>query len=78
MNFLAINVAHDLASGRIDAEEARRQYTETAKAFHGGQRSPYTRGLQFDVSQGGTADKDEITIPETVLHKIGETLGMTD
>jgi hypothetical protein len=78
MNFLAINLSHDLATGKVDADEARRQYTEIAKAFQAGHPSPYTQGLQFDVQHGGTADRDEITIPETILHKLGEKLGITE
>ena len=78
MNFLAINLSHELATGQIDADEARQRYSEIAKSFHEGTPSPYTKGLLFDVPHGGTADKDEITIPETILHKIGEKLGLTD
>jgi hypothetical protein len=78
MNFLAINLAHELATGKVDAAEARRRYTEIAAAFHDGRPSAYTQGLQFDVPRGGTADKDEITIPETILHKLGEKLRLTD
>lgn len=78
MNFLAINLAHDVATGKLDVDGARRQYTDIAKAFHQGRPSPYTQGLQFDVPSGGTADKDEITIPETILHKIGAKLGIVE
>jgi hypothetical protein len=58
MNFLALNLAHDIVTGRRPVEDARRFYAETATAFMNGERPPYTQRLQFPVSQGGTADRD--------------------
>ena len=59
MNFLAINLAHDVASGKRSVEDARRFYTETAMAAMKGDMRPYTQRLQFDVRRGGTADADK-------------------
>jgi hypothetical protein len=75
MNLLAINLSHELAAGNIDADETRQRYSDIAKAFHEGTPFPYTQDLLFDVPQGGTADKDEITLPETILQRIGEQHG---
>jgi len=58
MNFLALNLANDIVTGRRTVEEARRFYAETAAAFMNGERPPYTQQLQFAVPQGGTADRD--------------------
>ena len=59
MNFLALNLANDIATGKRSVKDARTFYAETAMAFMKGQKSPYTRGLQFEVPKGGTADPDE-------------------
>lgn len=59
MNYLALNLAHDVATGRRTVEEARRFYAETARAYMNGERPPYTQGLQFQVPRAGTADPDQ-------------------
>jgi hypothetical protein len=56
MNFLALNLANDIASGKRSVEEARKFYANTAMAFMKGQSSPYVQGLQFQVAEGGTKD----------------------
>jgi hypothetical protein len=58
MNYLALNLANDVATGKRTVEDARRFYAQTAMAFMNGERPPYTQGLQFTVQRGGTADRD--------------------
>lgn len=62
LNYLALNLAHDLVTGQTTVEEARRTYTQTAAGFLLGKSDPYTEGLQFQVPEGGTADLDDPTI----------------
>jgi hypothetical protein len=64
LNFLALNLANDICTGKIDAEKARLQYGEIKTAFARGEKHPYTQGLQFDVPSGGTPDPDEQTIEQ--------------
>ncbi len=59
MNFLALNLAHDIVTGVRSVEDARREYAEQATAFMLKREAPYTEGLRFEVPRGGTADKDE-------------------
>lgn len=59
MNFLAINLANDVATGARTVEEARQFYAETAMAFMEGESDPYVEGFVFDVPEGGTGDPDE-------------------
>ncbi len=59
MNFLALNLAHDIVTGARTVEDARREYAEQAMAFMLRHPAPYTEGLRFDVPHGGTADRDE-------------------
>ena len=78
MNFLALNLMHDLVTGKLGVDEARRLYTETAGKFMMGQHEPYTEGLQFEAPKQDTADPDEMTVAETLLHKAGEKLGRSE
>ncbi len=59
MNFLAINLANDVAIGERTPDEARQFYAETAMAFMEGTSDPYVEGFVFEVPEGGTADPDE-------------------
>jgi hypothetical protein len=58
MNFLALNLANDVATGKKTVEEARQYYARAAMAFMKGEKDPYTQGLQFNVSNSGTRDGD--------------------
>jgi hypothetical protein len=63
MNFLALNLANDVATGRRTVAEARQEYARQATAFMSGQPAPYTEGLKFAVAKGGTADADSPATP---------------
>jgi hypothetical protein len=63
MNFLALNLANDVATGRRTVAEARQEYARQATAFMGGQPAPYTEGLKFAVAKGGTGDADSPAMP---------------
>jgi hypothetical protein len=62
MNYLALNLMHENATGNQSVDEARRTYAETATAFMMGRSSPYTDGLQFESHRDDTADVDEVTM----------------
>lgn len=64
MNFLALNLAHNLISGEVGVNEARRQYTEKAAKAMIGRSDPYTVGFVFKPPTGGTAEPDQPTIGE--------------
>jgi hypothetical protein len=63
MNFLALNLANDIVSGRSTVEQARQAYTEIVMAFMMNRPAPYTEGLQFLVAGGGMGDPDVTTVP---------------
>lgn len=58
MNFLALNLANDIAMGQRTVEEARQFYAEQAMAFKQGRGGPYTQGLQFTPPPSGN-DPDQ-------------------
>jgi hypothetical protein len=64
MNFLALNLAHDIVTGKRDVEDARRFYTKTAMAFMKGEKDPYTQRLLFKVPKGRQSDPDEMTVKD--------------
>lgn len=57
-NFLAINLANDIVTGKRTVEEARMFYAQTMKSVMNGEKPPYVSGFMFDVPQGGTKDSD--------------------
>ena len=57
MNFLAVNVAHDVATRRRTVQQARQEYQRAAMAFMNGQREPITQRLQFQPATD-TRDPD--------------------
>lgn len=57
-NFLAINLAHDVAHGKRTPDAARKYYANAIKQFMAGKTVPYMQKLQFNVSSNNTADKD--------------------
>ncbi|MGQ0714782.1 MAG: hypothetical protein ACT4PJ_13785 [Gemmatimonadaceae bacterium] len=62
MNFLALNLMHDIVTGERTAEEARKEYATQAMAFMLKKPAPYTEGFRFDVARDATADRDRPTI----------------
>src|SRR5687768_9108317 len=58
-NFLAINLANDVATGKRTTEQARAYYTNAIKTFkETGVIDPYMKGFVFSVLTGGTQDPD--------------------
>jgi hypothetical protein len=59
LNLLALNLAHDVASGRRSVGDARAFYARTAMEFKQGNRSsPYLTGLMFHPD-ASAADRDK-------------------
>lgn len=58
MNFVAINLAHDILSGNRTVAEARQEYTRLYKAHKDGEKPAYTQSFQFDLPKGDTRDPD--------------------
>lgn len=65
MNFVAINLAHDIITGRLSVSEARDEYTQLYEAHKRGEKPPYTQSFQFDLPRGDTRDPDVATIRPT-------------
>jgi hypothetical protein len=57
-NFLALNLANDVASGKKSPDEAREQYAKTIQDLMAGKKDPYVQKLQF-TAQRSAADPDK-------------------
>lgn len=57
-NFLALNLADEVATGKLSVEDARKKYGEQIAAMMAKKPAPYTEKLLFTVS-GATQDADK-------------------
>jgi len=62
MNFVAVNLAHDIVTGQRTVAEARQEYTRLYQAFKGGEKPPYTQEFQFELPKGSAQDPDKATV----------------
>lgn len=62
MNFVAINLAHDVVTGKRTVAEARAEYTRLYRAYQQGEKPPYTQAFQFPLPEGNTQDPDVPTL----------------
>jgi hypothetical protein len=66
-NILALNLAHDIITGKRTAENARTFLAQTVAAYPGGANSNYTTALMFkpEDTKGGDPDKMSTGTPAT-------------
>ncbi len=57
-NFLAINLAHDIVTGKQTVNGARGEYAAQIKAMMAKQPAPYTEGIKFTKPTGGAGFTD--------------------
>lgn len=78
-NILALNLMHEIVTGKIDAEKAREVYAEVTGAYILNQPAAYAEKLQFDVPSGDTADADKTPAPgpkmKEATDKVKEIIG---
>jgi hypothetical protein len=66
-NILALNLMHEIVSGKYTPEQAREVYSEQTAAYVMNRPAPYAEQLQFELPAGGTQDTDEVTIGGAML-----------
>ncbi|MDQ3013043.1 MAG: hypothetical protein M3X11_20335 [Acidobacteriota bacterium] len=69
-NILALNLMHDIVTGKHTAEKAREIYSEVTGAYVLNQPAPYAEKLQFTVPSGDTADADKTPRPGPMMSKM--------
>lgn len=73
-NILALNLMHDIVTGKCDAEKAREIYSEVTGTFVLNQPAPYAEKLQFSVPTGDTTDPDKTPTAGPMMSKMTETV----
>lgn len=68
-NTLTLNIMHDIVTGKMNVDEARKTFGEIMIAYTMGRSAPYAEGLQFAVPDSGTEDEDERVIDTATLGK---------
>lgn len=68
MNFLALNLAREIADGKKTFEQARKEYGKSAMSFMAGKKNDYTDNLNFKVSEN-SADPDQGLMKEMISGK---------
>lgn len=64
-NFLALNLANDIVTGKRTVQEARQFYASTIQQLMRGEKPPYTQRLMFEVpTASATRDPDVAVIKE--------------
>jgi hypothetical protein len=58
-NFLAINLSHDIVTGKRSVEDARKFYAESIGMMMKGKPNDYLKGLRFTPPTGNQGDRDK-------------------
>jgi hypothetical protein len=76
-NFLAVNLAHEIATGKRSAEEAKKIYTEQIIAMANGQPAPLTQKLNFQPMRNA-GDPGQMTMDESTAQKVKQKMKEMD
>jgi hypothetical protein len=71
-NFLALNLMHEIVTGKLTAEQAREIYSEQTAAFVMNRPAPLVEGLRFHPQPGETGDTDETIIGSDMVSQTVE------
>lgn len=62
MNFVAINLAHDIVTGKRTVQQARDEYTKLYQAYKRGAHPRYSQLSEFELPRGDTRDPEVATM----------------
>jgi hypothetical protein len=68
-NFLALNLANEIATGKRSVEEARKFYGEQIVSLAKGKPTSYTKGLNFQAS-ATAGDADKTTLDKSTVDQV--------
>lgn len=71
-NILALNLMHEIVSGKLTAEQAREKYSKETAAYVSNRPAPYAEKFQFEIPKEDTMDTDEVTITSNLLNQAGK------
>lgn len=61
-NFLAVNLAHDIATGKRSVDDARMEYGKQIKGLMAGEKSAYTGGVMFTQPAAAAAGFKDVPL----------------
>lgn len=76
-NFLAVNLAHEIITGKRSMEDAKKEYGEQIVAFASGKPAELMKGLTFKP-QKNAGDPGEITLAEVTVEKVKAAMKQKD
>ena len=68
-NFLALNLMHDIVTGKKTVEEAREYYAKEFADYRRKEPTPYMEKLRFEPAGPGAADPDERLLSDEDLKR---------
>lgn len=71
-NFIALNLMHQILSGKMNVKEAKEAYGEAMSAHLLDRPTNYDKKLVFDPPNGKTRDLDEMQMADEMLHQMVE------
>ena len=71
-NLLALNLMHDIVTGRKSVDDARRYYAKEFADYRRRLPTPYMEALRFEPANGAAADPDERVLSDEDLEKAAE------
>lgn len=72
-NILALNLAHEIATGELDARQAREKFGEVVVKETAGEKPEYVASLQFEPTPDKATDTDSPTIPGSPQRATADT-----
>jgi hypothetical protein len=74
-NFLALNLMHDIATGRKSVQEARHYYAREFLDYRRRKPTPYMEKLHFSPARDGAADPDSRVLTDDDLRQAASSSG---
>lgn len=72
-NILALNLAHEIATGELDARQAREKFGEVVVKETAGEKPEWVASLQFEPTPDKAMDTDSPTIPGSPQRATADT-----
>lgn len=66
-NFVAINLMHQIATGKMTVDEAKKEYAEAMSAHIMNKPSKYAEGIVFELPKKSTNDLDDANVADAML-----------
>ncbi|QLG62786.1 hypothetical protein [Halorarum salinum] len=73
-NVLALNLAHDIITGKMSVDDARQEYAVTMVKSRMGGSPEYTQRLQFSLPQDKQRDPDESIVTDAMKEEVKDQL----